>query len=430
MLKEVKVFRDPLYGYVKIYDEPIWQLINTPEFQRLRRITQLGGASMVFHTAEHSRFSHSLGVYEMARQMIYSSVIKDNLTEKERLAVLCAALLHDIGHGPFSHAFEAIFKAEHETITARIITEDSSVHRVLKSVSSDFPDVVASLIMGTHKNKLMMNIISGEIDADRLDYLQRDSYFTGAKYGLIDFGRILRTIRVKRKELVIKVSGLHTIEDFLLSRYHMFQQIYLHPTTRSFEMMLEVIFKRVGELIDSGYTFKTDIELFKQLAKNQFIPLQDYLALDDVTIMYKISQFSKEQDSTLSSLAYALLNRNLFKHVDIPQKDIDVVFEEFVELYQNLLFDPRYFFVKSVIPSKKIFQYHNRTKTNIPIKFLFPDGKTKRIEQISDIYKAISAVTEKADCKIFYSKDMIEELPDYNRDKLKELIKKYDIEAF
>ena len=156
-MNETKVFRDPIYGYVKIIDELIWQLVQTKEFQRLRRIHQLGGTSMVFHTAEHSRFSHSLGVYEIARRIVYEvESIRQTLSREERLLTLCAALLHDLGHGPYSHTFESVFHTNHEQFTIDIITGDTEVHQVLESYKPGFSHAVARIINKTCYKKRVM----------------------------------------------------------------------------------------------------------------------------------------------------------------------------------------------------------------------------------------------------------------------------------
>ena len=186
-LAEEKVFKDPIHKYVHVKDQLIWDLIKTKEFQRLRRIKQLGTLYLAFHTAEHSRFGHSLGVYEIVRRMIDESFVgREAWNNKDRPLALCAALLHDLGHGPFSHSFEKIFNTDHEAFTQEIITGNTEVNEVLSRVSETFPQEVADVINKTHKNKLVISMISSQIDADRMDYLQRDAYFTGVSYGTFD----------------------------------------------------------------------------------------------------------------------------------------------------------------------------------------------------------------------------------------------------
>src|SRR5699024_2402298 len=176
-LPEEKVFKDPVHRYVRVQDQLIWDLIATPEFQRLRRIKQLGTTYLTFHGAEHSRSNHSLGVYEIVRRMV-----KDpSWNNEERSVCLCAALLHDIGHGPFSHSFEKVFDMEHEAFTQRIILEETEVHRVLKEREAELPRKVAQVIAKTYGDQLVVSMISSQIDADRMDYLLRDAYYTGVR---------------------------------------------------------------------------------------------------------------------------------------------------------------------------------------------------------------------------------------------------------
>ncbi|WP_317950591.1 HD domain-containing protein, partial [Rossellomorea marisflavi] len=183
-LHEEKVFKDPVHRYVHVKDRVIWDLIGTKEFQRLRRIRQLGTTYLTFHGAEHSRFNHSLGVYEIIRRIIDDVFAgRPEWSDDERLLSLCAALLHDLGHGPFSHSFEKVFHMDHEHFTQAIILGDTEVNQVLRKVAKNFPKHVAEVIAKTYKNKLVVSLISSQIDADRMDYLQRDAYFTGVSYG-------------------------------------------------------------------------------------------------------------------------------------------------------------------------------------------------------------------------------------------------------
>lgn len=211
ILPREKVFRDPVHDYIHIQDSIILKLIDTVEFQRLRRIRQLGTSSYTFHGAEHSRFNHSLGVYEITRRIINNFVRNypsleagDGLwDDNERLVALCAALLHDIGHGPFSHTFEGIFDTDHEIVTQKIImSPDTEINHVLKLMGDDFPEKVASVINKTYPNQQVVQLISSQIDADRMDYLIRDAYYAGVSYGAFDITRILRVIRPFNNQIV------------------------------------------------------------------------------------------------------------------------------------------------------------------------------------------------------------------------------------
>lgn len=247
---EVKVMRDPIHGYIHVDEQVIWDCINAKEFQRLRRIHQLGGDFQVYHTAEHTRFSHSLGVYEIVRRMVGEIPhLKESLNEYEKVTAMLAGLLHDIGHGPFSHAFEGISALKHEEYTVKIILENSEIHHILEAVDPNLPKDVASIITYQHPKECMNQLVSGQLDADRMDYLLRDAYFTGTSYGNFDLERILRTIRMVDGRIVVKESGIHSVEDYIMARYHMYWQVYLHPVARSYEALLTVLFKRLKDLL-------------------------------------------------------------------------------------------------------------------------------------------------------------------------------------
>ena len=279
-LEEEKVFKDPVHRYVHVRDRVIWDLIATPEFQRLRRIKQLGTSNMTFHGAEHSRFNHSLGVYEIVRRIVGNFENRKNWKKEQRLLLLCAALLHDLGHGPYSHSFEKVFGLDHEEFTRKIILGDTGVNHVLRKVSASFPKKVAEVINKTYGDKLIVSIISSQIDADRMDYLQRDAYFTGVSYGHFDMERILRVMRPREDQVVIKESGMHAVEDYIMSRYQMYWQVYFHPVTRSAEVILTKILHRAKALYQSDYTFKLRPQHFISLFDGN-VTLEDYIRLDE-----------------------------------------------------------------------------------------------------------------------------------------------------
>ncbi|MGJ5972504.1 HD domain-containing protein, partial [Staphylococcus aureus] len=342
-LVEEKVFKDPIHRYIHVEDQLIWDLIKTKEFQRLRRIRQLGTLYLSFHTAEHSRFGHSLGVYEIVRRLIDESFIgHDAWDNKDRPLALCAALLHDLGHGPFSHSFEKIFNTDHEAYTQAIITGDTEVNAVLRKVSPEFPREVAEVINKTHHNKLVISMISSQIDADRMDYLQRDAYFTGVSYGAFDMERILRLMRPSKDEVLIKESGMHAVENFIMSRYQMYWQIYFHPVSRGGEVLLNNCLKRAKQLYNEGYEFK--------LHPHDFIPffeetvtIEQYVELDEAVVTYYLEKWTKEDDAILSDLASRFINRDLFKY--IPFDGSIITISELQELFEAGGINPDYYFV-------------------------------------------------------------------------------------
>lgn len=333
-LIEEKVFRDPIHKSIYVNHAVIWELIDTFEFQRLRRIRQLGGTFQVYPTAEHSRFTHSLGVYEILRRMLYHTEIKYSLDENQKVTVLIAGLLHDLGHGPFSHTFENVFKTKHEEYTTLIIEHSKQIRAVLDSYDQNLAQEVCSIITKCHTNKLMVSLVSSHIDADRMDYLLRDSYFCGVSYGQFDLERILRTIKVfeKPERLGFKLSGSYAIEDYLFARYHMYRQVYMHPVSLSSDQTLTLLLSRACELYLSNYQFTCEptklIPFFKQ-----DVSVQQYLDLDDANIFVYIQAFSSEKDSILSMLADNILNRRLLEVLVLEQRDL---INELKVLHQNL----------------------------------------------------------------------------------------------
>ncbi|WP_288529675.1 HD domain-containing protein [uncultured Secundilactobacillus sp.] len=329
-LPREKVFRDPVHNYIYIQHRVILDLINTKEFQRLRRIKQLGTASMVFHGAEHTRFTHSLGVYEITRRICDNfqrnyptQTPGDGLwDDSERLVALCAALLHDIGHGPYSHTFEHIFKTNHEAITANILTSpETEVNAVLRAVSPEFPQQVASVIEKTYPNPQVVQMISSQIDADRMDYLLRDAYHTGTKYGTFDLTRILRVMRPYYDGIAFEMNGMHAVEDYIVSRFQMYQQIYFHPVSRAMEVILSHLLERAREVYE-GPVKTTEIAapyLLFPFFRHEF-DLADYLLLDDGTLTTYFAHWRAANDPMLSDLAHRFLDRKPLKSVQYDEQ--------------------------------------------------------------------------------------------------------------
>lgn len=407
---EEKVFRDPVYGYVHVFDKLIWDLIQTKEVQRLRRIKQLGGTYMVFHTAEHSRFSHSLGVYEMARKIIRALMYCGTvLEEEERLLVLSAALLHDLGHGPFSHSFESVFNVRHELFTERIIMEDTEVNQVLESYQKGFATKVRDVINKTYENPLVINIISSQLDADRLDYLLRDAYFTGAPYGEIDVERILRTMRVVNNKIVYKVSGMHAIEDYLMSRYQMYWQVYLHSTGRSFDLVIQNMLRRVRELVLSGYQFRHPIGALADLFLEKDLSVETYLKFDDATISHYASLFVEEEEEILSDFADRFIHRRLLKEMHyVPNDEVNKNLIKIGEYMSILGINPTYYLITDH-SVKTPYDYYGHKTNCLPdcIELLMRDGSIKEISEVSTIIKGIIAVKPKQEYKIYFPLDLI-----------------------
>ena len=403
-LAEEKVFKDPVHRYVHVRYQVIWDLIKTKEFQRLRRIKQLGTLYLAFHSAEHSRFNHSLGVYEIVRRMIENFKDYPEWNEDDNLLVLTAALLHDLGHGPFSHSFEDIFHTDHEEYTKKIILGHTEVNAVLSKVAPDFPKQVAEVINKTHSNKLIVSMISSQIDADRMDYLQRDSFYTGVSYGNFDMERILRVMRPSKDEVLIKESGMHAVEDYLMSRYQMYWQVYFHPVSRGGEVLLNLILRRGKHLYKSNYNFKQAPTYFIPFF-NENVTVEDYLRLDEMVVNFYLQEWVHEEDEILSDLASRFVNRDLFKY--LPFDGSIITISELNELYKRAGIDPDYY-VFSDSYSDLPYDYDKPgQKTNRqPIHLLKANGQIREISSQSAIINSITGM-HRLGSRLYYPKEKI-----------------------
>lgn len=406
-LGEVKVFKDPVHRYVRVKDKVIWDLIATPEFQRLRRIKQLGTTFFTFHGAEHSRFNHSLGVYEIVRRIINKIESDPHWNKEERLVTLCAALLHDVGHGPFSHSFEKVFALDHEQFTKRIILENTEINRVLKEVDESFPYRVAAIINKTYEDQLVVSLISSQIDADRMDYLLRDAYYTGVSYGQFDMERILRVMRASENEIVIKASGMHAVEDYILSRYQMYWQVYFHPVTRSAEVILTKIFHRVKHLYENGYTFKVEPTFLHSFFTGE-VKLADYLRLDESVIYYYFQHWQDEEDTILSDLSKRFVNRRLFKYVHYVPEQHEKVKLRLEQLFTSAEIDPEYYLVVDSSKDLSYDVYRKDGEGRVPIYLEMPNGTKKELSDHSIIVESITGKTRR-DHKLYFPLDILEE---------------------
>lgn len=422
MLKEKlpkeKVLRDPIHNFIHVEDPIILDLINTPEFQRLRRVKQLGITSSVFHGAEHSRFGHSVGVYELARRITerFEQYYSDVWDPKERLLTLVAALLHDIGHGAFSHTFEHLFHTDHEAMTREIITGDTEIHRVLAQVSPDFPNKVASVIAKTYENPQVVQLISSQIDVDRMDYLLRDAYFTGTKYGEFDIDRILRTMQPTPDGIAFDIAGMHAVEDYIVSRYQMYLQVYFHPVSRGMEVLLEHLLQRAQELYRSNTTSEfaeNDFvgPLLAPLFSDKKLTLSEYLKLDDNVFMTYINIWQSHSDPILSDLSQRFMGRRPLKSMEITDETAPLL-EELEQLVDNAGFNPRFYTARNNAYDLPYDDYKpNVAKPRTQIDFLLADGSHR---ELSDMSTLVAAIKGKAsiDQRFFFPNEMLNIEPD------------------
>ena len=385
---EVKVLRDPIHGYIHISYQVIWDCLNAKEFQRLHRIHQLGGDFQVYHTAEHSRFAHSLGAYEITRRIVSEiPSISDSISEYEKIQVLCAALLHDLGHGPFSHFFEKISNKNHEEMGIQIILDSNSeIHQVLEKEHKGLSKEVASIINHTHPNQVLSQIISSQLDADRMDYLLRDAYETGTSYGTFDLERILRTLRYHNGKLCVKISGMHSIEDYIMARYHMYWQVYLHPDAKSYEVLIEMFFKRYFEIKE-----KYPISVF-----NSFVDMtcDDFYLMDEYRLFYGFQEGLKSEDSILRDFSKRILDRHLFQWIEDPNES---QIQEVKSNIENL----EYYYYEEVSGKKALMPYQEIEET---IWILDSNENLIPLSQCSEIVKALLKMENTTKKRIYFPK--------------------------
>ena len=363
-----KVFRDPVHNYIHVDHQVIYDLINTKEFQRLRRIKQLGTSGYTFHGGEHSRFSHCLGAYEISRRItkIFNEKYPEVWNRHESLLVMATALLHDVGHGAYSHTFERLFDTDHEEITRQIITSpETEINQVLIQVSPDFPEKVASVINHTYPNKQVVQLISSQIDVDRMDYLLRDSYYTGASYGQFDLTRILRVICPVENGIAFKRNGMHAVEDYVVSRYQMYMQVYFHPASR-------------------------------------------YLALDDGVMNTYFQVWMTSPDTILSDLAQRFINRKVFKSIIFSEKN-----EKYLNIMRNLVaevgFNPDYYTAihrNFDLPYDFYRPHVENPRTQIEI--VQKDGNLAELSTLSPIVESLAG-TRHGDNRFYFPKEMLKE---------------------
>ncbi len=329
-----RTYHDPLHGAIALdWQDPtealLIRLIDLPAFQRLRRIRQLGPASITFHGAEASRFTHSLGVMEIARRAFDRICHAYPQLQDYRAVVLAAALLHDIGHGPFSHTAEEIFGCHHELWTARILQESAPLRQTLEAFQPDLLAQILQVYHHRHPIPLVWQLVSSQLDCDRLDYLMRDSYFTGASYGKIDLDRIMIALEYDpvSQQLVVARKGMAAVEHYLIVRYFMYAQVYNHPKNIAATWILEQTFNRARALLsDQRLTVDETVEAWLTQDCDR-LPLADYLAADDGVFAYHLQRWQRHPDPVLSDLARRYCDRDLFKCLDISHLSQDARLE-------------------------------------------------------------------------------------------------------
>jgi len=391
---KLKILNDPIYGFITIPNEFIFDLIEHKYFQRLRRITQMGLSHMVYPGAHHTRFHHAIGCMHLMQQAVRVLRFKGvEISEDEETAVLVAILLHDIGHGPFSHAME-------HSIVHGVSHEDISL-RFMEAINEEFNgklSLAIEIFKGDYPRRFLHQLISGQLDMDRLDYLKRDSFYTGVAEGNVNSERLITMLSVVDDELVVEEKGIYSVEKFLLSRRLMYWQVYLHKTSLVAENVLIRILQRANDLVAQGEELpassvlsffmkhKIDASSFTNEVLNQFSKLDDY------DVVSAIKEWISYDDKILSTLSRMLINRDLLKiEIGLEKYPEDVVDKHIKELQNKESLTPQeaeYFVFSDSISN----QAYNSQKQHI--KLLLKNGETSDIIRQSDQYN-LEALSKK-----------------------------------
>ena len=392
-----KIINDPVHGFITVDDPLISDIIAHPYYQRLRRINQMAFAHLVYPGAIHTRLHHSLGAYHLMSSALGELKSKGtDITADEERAAKIAILLHDAGHAPFSHALEKILLPgyRHEKLSLLI----------MKALDKVFPgqlETAVRIFTNNYHKPFLSQLVSGQLDVDRLDYLTRDSFFTGVSEGVIGYDRIIKMLAVKDGQLMVEEKGVYSIEKFLVSRRLMYWQVYLHKTVVAAEMMLVKIVHRAKELINNGYDLDAVSASFNFFLSNGSIDMEkpenldQFLLLDDYDVIGTIKRWMQHPDKILSTLCRLLINRNLFK-VKLQAAPFD---NEWIDGIRSAICsrldisekEARYF----------VFTGEAENTTYDPseerINILFKDGSVRDISQVDNalIHQTLSAPVKK-----------------------------------
>lgn len=379
-----KIINDPVYGFITIDHPLILQIIAHPYYQRLRNIHQMAFAHLVYPGAVHSRLHHSLGAYHLMSQALSELKSKGiDITPDEELGAKIAILLHDIGHGPFSHALESelIKDVHHEAISLLIM-------QVMNEEFNGQLKTAIEIFTNNHPKRFLYQLVSGQLDVDRMDYLNRDSFFTGVAEGVIGYDRIIKMLAVKDGELMVEEKAIYSIEKFLVSRRLMYWQVYLHKTVLGAEMMLVNIIRRAKELIAKGESVPSASETFHFFLHNQYKNdgikkhLGTFCCLDDHDVMATIKNWTFHPDKILATLCRALVNRNLYKtRLQATAIDPGFLKEKQQEAVKKLMINNNEtdYFVFTGITSNTTYNPEDER-----INILFKDGSVKDISEVDN----------------------------------------------
>jgi HD superfamily phosphohydrolase len=399
-----RIYRDPVHNIIRLRTDTaegqlMRELIDSPEFQRLRRIKQLGLGLYTYQGAEHSRFTHSLGAFHLMTRVLDRLAERYEILPEDRVAVRAAALLHDIGHGSFSHVMEKVLNFHHETWTVQVIlSSETQVGRLLHSYSASLPERVAAIIEGDFRPAALAQLVSSQLDVDRMDYLLRDSLMTGAKYGIYDLEWIINALAIDEAEdrIYVAARGLYAVEEYLQARYYMFRQVYFHRTLRSAEAVLRSILRRALKLLEiGGEVWYAAGSAFEKILRRQVLAITEHLEVDDADVLFHIKQWQQSGDPILSDLSRRFIGRRLFKalDLDIPEAEHSEFLTRARTAVSQAGFDPEFYFVEDRASDVPYYNYYTgqgaEPKTRIYVESGFAQPTIREISEVSGVARSL-----------------------------------------
>ncbi len=399
-----RIYRDPVHNIIRLRTDTdegqlMVRLIDSKEFQRLRRIKQLGLALYTYQGAEHSRFTHSLGVLHLMTRVLDRLGEKHAIRKEDRAAARAAALLHDIGHGPFSHVMEKVLGFHHEAWTVRaVLSDETEIGRELRAHSEELPERIAEIIEGRFQPAALAQLVSSQLDVDRMDYLLRDSLMTGAKYGIYDLEWIINALAIDEAgdRIYVEARGLYAVEEYLQARYYMFRQVYFHRTLRSAEAVLRSVLRRALKLLEAGReVWCAPGTAFEKFLRREPLTLQEHLAMDDSDVIFHVKQWQASDDSILSDLSRRFVDRRLFKAIDVdmPESERASFLAAAREVTIRAGFDPEYFFIEDHAGDVPYYNYYTAAaepKARIYVEDGYARPQVREISEVSDAVRGLA----------------------------------------
>ena len=399
-----RIYRDPVHNIIRLRTDTadgilMVRLIDTPEFQRLRRIKQLGLGLYTYQGAEHSRFTHSLGAFHLMTRVLDRFREQYRIDSNDLAAARAAALLHDVGHGSFSHVMEKVLGRHHEAWTVQVVlSEETEVGQLLRSHSSELPEKVAAIIEGRFEPAALGQLVSSQLDVDRMDYLLRDSLMTGAKYGVYDLEWIINALTIDEEadRIYVAARGVYAVEEYLQARYYMFRQVYFHRTLRSAEAVLRSILRRALKLLETGgpvwYAPRT---AFEKVLRKQPLTITEHLEVDDSDFLFHIKQWQQSEDLILSDLSRRFIGRRLFKAIDLdmPLNERQGFLDAARECVARAGFDPEYYLIEDRASDIPYYNYYTvagvEPKTRIYVEDGYAHPRIREISEVSGVVRGL-----------------------------------------